>query len=99
MEQPTANQAEQRRFLQVAELRRLRNLQFAAKPVAKTVNVNTATAKELDSLPSVGAARSKSILAERAKGSFKDWPDFDKRMTGTNVNAGVKKKIKDLVTF
>jgi competence protein ComEA len=66
---------------------------------AKSVNINTATAKELDTLPGVGAARSKSILAERAKGSFKDWPDFDKRMTGTNVNTGVRKKIKDMVTF
>jgi DNA uptake protein ComE-like DNA-binding protein len=66
---------------------------------AKSVNINTATAKELDTLPGVGAARSKSILAERAKGSFKDWADFDKRMTGTNVNTGVRKKIKDMVTF
>jgi competence protein ComEA len=70
-----------------------------AAATAKSVNVNTATAKDLDTLPGVGSARSKSILAERAKGTFKDWTDFDKRMTGTNVNTGVKKKIKDLVTF
>jgi hypothetical protein len=39
------------------------------------------------------------ILDERSKGRFKDWADFDKRMTGTSVNAGVKAKIKDMVTF
>jgi DNA uptake protein ComE-like DNA-binding protein len=50
-------------------------------------------------LPEVGAARSKAIVTERAKGAFKNWADFDKRMTGTSVNAGVKSKIKDLVTF
>jgi len=71
----------------------------AAMPATKMTNLNTATAKELDALPTVGKARSKAILAERAKGQFKDWADFDKRMTGTSVNAGVKGKIKDLVTF
>jgi DNA uptake protein ComE-like DNA-binding protein len=71
----------------------------AAVPATKKTNLNTATAKELDALPEVGKARSKVILDERAKSQFKDWADFDKRMTGTSVNAGVKAKIKDLVTF
>lgn len=69
------------------------------KPVGKTVNVNTANAKELDTLPGIGSARAKVILAERAKGSFKDWADFDKRMSGSKVNTGERAKIKDLVTF
>ena len=30
---------------------------------------------------------------------FKDWADFEKRMVGTSVNAGVMAKIKDHVTF
>ena len=68
-------------------------------PVAKIVNVNTATEKELDGLPGIGKARAKVIMDERAKGAFKDWADFDKRTTGTSVNAGVKKKIKDVVAF
>ena len=71
----------------------------AAKPAMAPVNVNTATAKELDKLPTIGKARAAAIVNERGKGPFKDWADFDKRMTGTNVNAGVKAKIKDLVTF
>ena len=68
---------------------------------AKTqqTNLNTATAAELDALPDVGQARTKAILAERGKGKFKDWADFDTRMTGTSINAGVKAKIKNLVTF
>ena len=72
---------------------------MATAPVANKTNLNTANAAELDALPDVGKARSKAILDERAKGNFKDWADFDKRMTGTSVNAGVKAKIKDLVTF
>jgi DNA uptake protein ComE-like DNA-binding protein len=71
----------------------------AAVPAVKKTNLNTANAADLDALPDVGKARSKVILDERAKGNFKDWADFDKRMTGTSVNAGVKAKIKDLVTF
>ena len=71
----------------------------AVLPTAKKVDLNTATAAELDALPDVGATRSKAILDERAKGPFKDWADFDKRMTGTSVNAGVKEKIQKLVTF
>ena len=69
-----------------------------AAAAAKT-NLNTATAADLDKLPQVGSARSKVIMTERAKAPFKDWADFDKRMTGTSVNAGVKSAIKDLVTF
>ena len=72
---------------------------MATTPVAKRVNLNTATAAELDALPEVGSARSKMILDERSKGKFKDWADFDQRMAGTSVNAGVKAKIKDLVAF
>jgi len=71
----------------------------AATPAAKKVNLNTATAAEIDALPEIGKARSKAIMDERAKSQFKDWADFDKRMTGTSVNAGAKAKIKDLVTF
>ena len=72
---------------------------MATTPVAKRTNLNTATAAELDALPEVGSARTKMILDERSKGKFKDWADFDQRMAGTSVNAGVKAKIKDLVAF
>ncbi len=68
-------------------------------PAVKKANLNTATAEELDALPDVGKARTKAIMDERAKGKFKDWADFDKRMADTSVNAGVKTKIENMVTF
>ena len=71
----------------------------AAAPVAKKINLNTATAAEIDALPEVGKARARVIMDERAKGNFKDWADFDKRTTGTSVNKAVKAKIQGLVTF
>ena len=71
----------------------------APAPSTKLINLNTATPAELDALPDVGKARAKAILAERAKGRFKDWSDFDTRMAGTSVNAGVKAKIKSRVIF
>ena len=71
----------------------------APVPTGAKVNLNTASASELDALPSIGKARTKVIVDERAKSPFKDWADFDKRMQHTSVNAGVKAKIKDSVTF
>jgi DNA uptake protein ComE-like DNA-binding protein len=68
-------------------------------PAGTKVNLNTASASELDALPSVGKARAKAIVDERAKSPFKDWADFDKRMQHTSVNRGVRAKIKDSVTF
>jgi DNA uptake protein ComE-like DNA-binding protein len=68
-------------------------------PSGTRVNLNTATAEQLDSLPEIGAARTKTIMSERAKGNFKDWADFDTRMAHTSVNKGVRTKIKDHVTF
>jgi competence protein ComEA len=70
-----------------------------AVPAGTKVNLNTASAAELDALPSVGKARAKAIMDERAKSPFKDWADFDKRMQHSSVNRGVKAKIKDSVTF
>jgi competence protein ComEA len=63
------------------------------------VNLNTATAQQLDALPDVGSARTKAIMTEREKGKFKDWNDFESRMAHSSVNKGVQAKIKDHVTF
>ncbi len=71
----------------------------ASIPSGTKVNLNTASAAELDKLPKVGKARSKAILDERAKGPFRDWSDFDARMKRTSVNNGVKNSIKDMVSF
>lgn len=68
----------------------------AAVPVAKKVNLNTADAKELDTLPQVGEARVKAIIAERTKAKFKDWADFEKRNV---VPKNAEDAIKDKVSF
>jgi competence protein ComEA len=52
------------------------NLAWAA------VDVNTATAAELDSVKGIGPAISKNIIKERRKAPFKDWADFRARVDG-----------------
>lgn len=52
------------------------SLSFAA------VEVNTATAAELDSIKGIGPATSRQILEERKKGAYKDWNDFIARVSG-----------------
>jgi competence protein ComEA len=67
-------------------------------PVAATkkVNLNTATAADLDNLPQIVEARSKVIIEARAKGKFKNWDDFVARKV---VPANAEAAIKDLVSF
>ena len=66
-----------------------------APQVAKT-NLNTATAVELDKLPQIGPARSKTIIEARAKAKFKNWDDFVARKV---VPADAAAAIKDVVSF
>ncbi len=68
----------------------------ATTPVTKKVNLNTADAKELDSLPQIGEARSKAIIEARTKAKFKDWADFEKRNV---VPKNAEDAIKDKVSF
>lgn len=71
----------------------------AAQPAAaqaKKVNINTATAAELDTLKGIGEARSKKIIEERNKAKFKDFADLVKRGT---LPSNVEADIKDKVTF
>lgn len=52
------------------------------------VDINKATAAELNSIKGVGPAISAKIVDERAKGTFKDWNDFIARVKGVGeVNA------------
>ncbi|WP_338771610.1 helix-hairpin-helix domain-containing protein [Massilia sp. METH4] len=46
------------------------------------VDVNKADQAALDTIKGIGPAKSKMILEERAKGEFKDWADFEKRIKG-----------------
>ncbi|MBI3435814.1 MAG: helix-hairpin-helix domain-containing protein [Proteobacteria bacterium] len=68
----------------------------AVTPVAKKVNLNTAGASDLDTLPQIGPARAKAIIDARAKGKFKNWDDFVARKV---VPANAQTAIKSLVTF
>ncbi len=58
--------------------------------VMAAVDVNKATAAELDSIKGIGPSISKRILEERAKGPFKDWQDFIHRVNGVGANNAAK---------
>ncbi|MGO4403942.1 ComEA family DNA-binding protein [Bosea sp. RAF48] len=71
----------------------------AAQPAAaqaKKININTATAAELDTLKGIGEVRAKKIIEERGKAKFKDFADLVKRGT---LPSNVEAEIKDKVTF
>ncbi|CAH1675662.1 Helix-hairpin-helix protein [Hyphomicrobiales bacterium] len=63
---------------------------------AKKININTATAAELDTLKGIGEARAKKIIEERSKAKFKDFADLVKRGT---LPSNVEAEIEDKVTF
>lgn len=74
-----------------------------AKPAAPTtqaqtkkININTASASELEQLKGIGEARSKKIVEERAKAKFKNFDDLVKRSV---LPSNVEADIKDHVTF
>jgi competence protein ComEA len=67
-----------------------------ATPIAKKVNLNTATSNELDGLPQIGPARAKAIVDARTKAKFKNWDDFVARKV---VPSNAEAAIKNLVSF
>jgi competence protein ComEA len=68
----------------------------ANAPVAAKVNLNTATAAELNKLPKGNVMNSRAIIEARAKSKFKNWDDFVERKV---VPADAAAAIKDSVTF
>jgi len=60
------------------------------------VDVNKADAAALDGVKGVGPSMSKAILAERAKGEFKDWADFQKRVKGVGDKTATKLSVAGL---
>jgi competence protein ComEA len=62
---------------------------YAAASFA-AVDVNKATAAELDSIKGVGPAISGKIIDERKKGNFKDWQDFIDRVKGVGEGNAAK---------
>ena len=54
------------------------------------VDVNKATAAELDGIKGIGPGISGKIVDERKKGSFKDWNDFIERVKGVGEGNAAK---------
>ena len=54
------------------------------------VDVNKASAADLDGIRGVGPGLSTRILDERKKGNFKDWDDFISRTRGIGENNAPK---------
>ncbi|WP_087745363.1 MULTISPECIES: ComEA family DNA-binding protein [unclassified Acidovorax] len=54
---------------------------YAAASFA-AVDVNKATAAELDGIKGIGPGLSGKIIDERKQGAFKDWNDFIQRVRG-----------------
>ena len=62
---------------------------YAAASFA-AVDVNKATAAELDGIKGIGPAISAKIMDERKKGNFKDWTDFIERVKGVGEGNAAK---------
>lgn len=54
------------------------------------VDVNMATAAELDGIKGIGPPISGKIIDERKKGNFKDWSDFINRVRGIGESNAAK---------
>lgn len=54
------------------------------------VDVNKATAAELDGIKGIGPSISSRILEERKKGNFKDWADLIQRVKGVGEGTAAK---------
>lgn len=63
-------------------------------PVGARININTASADQLDTLKGIGPARAKKIIEERAKARFRNFDDLVQRnVLPSNVEADIKDKI------
>ncbi len=62
---------------------------YAAASFA-AVDVNKATAAELDGIKGIGPSISAKIMDERKKGNFKDWNDFIERVKGIGEGNAAK---------
>ncbi len=62
---------------------------YAAAAFA-AVDVNKATAAELDGIKGIGPSLSTKILDERKNGNFKDWSDLIARVSGVGEKSAAK---------
>ena len=64
---------------------------FYASIAMAAVDVNSASAADLDTIKGIGPKMAASILDERKKnGNFKDWNDFAARVKGVGAKNSVK---------
>jgi competence protein ComEA len=63
---------------------------YAATSWAAGVDVNTASAADLNSIRGIGPALSDRIIEARKQGSFKDWGDFISRVKGVGPRNATK---------
>ncbi len=63
---------------------------FYAFAAFAAIDVNKATAADLDGIKGIGPAISGKIIDERKKGSFKDWADFITRVNGVGDGNAAK---------
>jgi competence protein ComEA len=63
---------------------------FYAAASFAAVDVNKATAAELDGIKGIGPAMSKRIIDERKKGEFKSWEDLISRVKGIGEGNAAK---------
>jgi DNA uptake protein ComE-like DNA-binding protein len=68
----------------------------ATAPVTAKLNLNTATASQLEKLPKITSTEAKAIMNARDKAKFKDWDDFVGRKV---ISADLAAGIKDSLTF
>jgi competence protein ComEA len=63
-------------------------------PVGRRININTATAAELDQLKGIGPARAAKIIEERQKARFRNFDDLVQRnVLPSNVEADIRNQI------
>ncbi len=60
-------------------------------PATGPVNLNTATAAELDGLSLIGKVHSKAIIEARTKAKFRNWDDFvARKIVPSNTEAAIR---------
>lgn len=62
---------------------------YAAAAFA-AVEVNTATAADLQTIKGIGPSMAQKILDERKKGNFSSWEDFQSRVKGVGAKSASK---------
>ncbi|MDO5690902.1 MAG: helix-hairpin-helix domain-containing protein [Pseudomonadota bacterium] len=63
---------------------------FYAAVSFAAVDVNTATAADLEGIKGIGPTTSSRIITERKKGNFKDWADFIARVKGVGEKSAAR---------